>query len=75
MEKQSKSQPQTTITYFRAGYDGVVGIAGDFNNWAAQNMTKIGQEGEYQINISLAPGRYQFCFFERPSDRALVDKT
>ena len=74
MLKSNETQPQT-INYFRVGYQGVVAIAGDFNSWNPQNMVQVGQEGEYQIQLEISAGRHHFCFFERPSDRALIDKT
>ena len=47
----------------------VVAIAGDFNKWVPQNLK------ENCIELSLLPGyKYRYCFFERPSDRPIVDK-
>jgi chromosome partitioning protein len=39
-----------------------VQIAGDFNNWQPQNtpMEKVGQDGIWQTQLKLTPGRYRY---------------
>ena len=57
----------------------VMAIAGEFNQWVPQNMTEAaeaGEPGRYSVELKLMKGfRYRFCFFERPGDQPIVDKS
>jgi hypothetical protein len=44
-----------------------VGLAGEFNNWKAQAMTK-GNDGVWTITASLSPGTYGYKFFVNGTD-------
>jgi 1,4-alpha-glucan branching enzyme len=53
---------QKSITFTLAAPDGRnVSIAGTFNNWEPQAMTK-GPDGRWRITLRLAPGTYEYKF-------------
>jgi hypothetical protein len=56
------STAKKTVTFTLAapaGWD--VAIAGSFNNWEPQAMTRK-QEGSWQVTLQLAPGNYHYRF-------------
>jgi len=58
----SEYVPQKSVTFVLdapAGSD--VAIAGSFNNWQPQTMTK-GPDGLWRINLHLVPGTYLYKF-------------
>jgi 1,4-alpha-glucan branching enzyme len=58
----SEYVPPKSVTFVLdapAGSD--VAIAGSFNNWQPQTMTK-GQDGLWRINLHLVPGTYLYKF-------------
>ena len=73
INKELKSFLETrTITYYSAAEgDELIAIAGEFNQWVPQNMTRDSETGKgfFKVDVQLVKGySYRFCFFKRPDD-------
>lgn len=59
-----KSARQITISFvFPAPAARRVSLAGDFNNWDAEDMPMYkGSDGVWYLSVSLSPGRHEYRF-------------
>ena len=58
------SKKQVTFTYNANSEARAVYVVGDFNDWkpTTGKMSKVKQNGTFQLKVKLAPGEYQYKF-------------